>query len=76
MRKGETVDVVCGKPIDQTEGFKSDYGDRPYYFCSQNCQEGFVSDPLKYVNPSGAAASQAGTPVIEESGQETTNQSH
>jgi YHS domain-containing protein len=65
-----TKDIVCGKSIDENLSIKTTYGDRPYYFCSRKCEGEFVGNPLKFTNPSGAAASTAGSPKITASGQE------
>lgn len=63
-------DIVCGKTVPDTTLYRTDYGDRPYFFCSKNCEMDFAGNPLKFVDKSRSATTISGSPVITESGQE------
>ncbi|MGZ6506707.1 MAG: YHS domain-containing protein, partial [Tumebacillaceae bacterium] len=44
-----TTDPVCGKPVqDENSMNKVDYMGRTFYFCSQECEEVFETDPAPY----------------------------
>jgi YHS domain-containing protein len=62
-------DIVCGKELDEQSAITTGYGDRPYYFCSKKCEDDFVGNPIRYVNPSGAVASTEGSPKLTERGE-------
>jgi YHS domain-containing protein len=57
-------DIVCGKEVSESTAIKTDYGDRPYYFCSKTCEMDFVNNPIRYVDKSQAVASTEGSPKI------------
>lgn len=43
------IDPSCGKPINEkTENFKSFYGPKKFFFCSEECKTKFDSDVYKY----------------------------
>lgn len=46
-------DPVCMAEIDETEAFNkgltSEFGNRRFYFCSDNCKHQFDDDPDGYV---------------------------
>lgn len=50
-------DPVCGMPVKETSRLRSEYDEKPYFFCSQACLTKFQSAPSKYVAPSIAMAS-------------------
>lgn len=62
-------DIVCGKEVRNESAINTTYGDRIYSFCSEKCERDFSNNPLKYVNPSGAAAATEGSPKITETGE-------
>jgi len=39
-------DIVCGMEVNSKSPFKSEWSDKIYHFCSQNCQTKFIDDPL------------------------------
>jgi Cu+-exporting ATPase len=42
-------DPVCGMDVDEKEGkFQSEYESRNFYFCSEECQDTFDSQPQNY----------------------------
>lgn len=46
-----TQDPVCKMKVNKKEAkFSSEYNGEKHYFCSNNCQEKFKSDPKKYIN--------------------------
>jgi YHS domain-containing protein len=43
-------DPVCGMQVDeQKAAAKTKYGNRDYYFCSQDCKRQFEQNPERYV---------------------------
>jgi Cu+-exporting ATPase len=42
------TDPVCGMRVG-SDGFKTDYNDRTYYFCSLGCRDKFGASPEKYI---------------------------
>lgn len=55
--EGQAKDPVCGMAVDPHETtHRSQHGGRPYYFCSSGCQSKFEADPVRYVDPKRAAA--------------------
>ena len=49
-------DPVCGMSVDPTTAkHRAQYQGATYYFCSENCQTKFMTDPGKYVGPSEPA---------------------
>ncbi|MHA1559522.1 MAG: heavy metal translocating P-type ATPase [Alphaproteobacteria bacterium] len=45
-------DPVCGMSVDpHTTKYRADHLGSTYYFCCDGCQEMFVADPEKYLNP-------------------------
>jgi len=42
-------DIVCGMEVNSKSPFKSEWSDKIYHFCSQNCQTKFIDDPYQYV---------------------------
>jgi Cu+-exporting ATPase len=54
-------DPVCGMDVDpHTASHRSEYGGRPYYFCSSGCKAKFEADPAKYLGPREAGAAPEG----------------
>ena len=44
-----TKDPVCKMDIDEKKtNFRSEYGNREYYFCSEECKDTFDSQPERY----------------------------
>jgi P-type Cu+ transporter len=44
------IDPVCGMAVSRSDvSGKSEYQDKPYYFCSPACKERFDADPARYV---------------------------
>ena len=43
-------DPVCGMRVDVSNGLKTDYNGRYYYFCSQHCLDTFRKEPEKYAS--------------------------
>jgi YHS domain-containing protein len=44
------TDPVCGLEItEQNVGASLEYDEQMYYFCSVDCREAFLEDPLRYV---------------------------
>jgi YHS domain-containing protein len=42
-------DPVCGMMVDEKSAkWKSGYGGKIYYFCSEGCKRTFEKDPKKY----------------------------
>ncbi|MHB8568483.1 MAG: YHS domain-containing protein [Nitrososphaerales archaeon] len=42
-------DPVCGMQVDESSSqFKSNFGGRPYYFCSASCKGKFDKAPEKF----------------------------
>lgn len=55
-----TKDPVCGMDVDpSTAKFRTTFGGRPFYFCSQKCHDTFTANPERYV----AAAQPPAKPV-------------
>jgi membrane fusion protein, copper/silver efflux system len=48
-----TRDLVCGMDLDEGKakaaGWKSEYQDKTYYFCSEQCKQEFENDPGRFV---------------------------
>lgn len=43
------TDPVCGRDVDPDDAeFVSEYDGDTYYFCSEECQDEFDSDPARY----------------------------
>jgi Cu+-exporting ATPase len=58
-----TVDPVCGMEVDPAATpHHAQHGGRDYAFCSAGCQQKFVADPERYVQPR-PPASEAPAPV-------------
>ena len=45
------TDPVCGMTVEPASSLSHAHGDAQYYFCSQHCQDKFVRDPEKYLQP-------------------------
>jgi YHS domain-containing protein len=46
---GVAKDPVCGMMVDEKSAkWKSAYGGKTYYFCSEGCKRTFEKDPKKY----------------------------
>ncbi|AEA12520.1 ribosomal protein L24, putative [Thermoproteus uzoniensis 768-20] len=44
------IDPVCGMEVDpKTAKYKTIYGGKIYYFCSQACKEEFERNPQHYL---------------------------
>ena len=54
---GHTVtDPVCGMQVSTTDAAASQVHDgKTFYFCSEHCQEEFISNPAKYVQEKGSS---------------------
>lgn len=61
-------DIVCGMDVSEGTLFKTTYGERPYYFCSEKCERDFAANPIRYVDKSGSIASTEGAPMINAEG--------
>jgi len=68
-------DIVCGKEVSPETAVTTNYGDRPYYFCSKACSMEFAGDPLKFVDKSKSISSTEGSLMISESGELTQKES-
>ena len=57
------IDIVCGMTIDEdTSTHRVEHEGTTHYFCSDSCQEKFVSNPDTYLNPkAGEQAPASGT---------------
>jgi Cu+-exporting ATPase len=61
-------DPVCGMDVSSESKRRHTFKDKEYLFCSQSCNEKFIADPDKYLNPepvsvptdSGAQESRSG----------------
>jgi YHS domain-containing protein len=40
---------VCGMNVDKKQAPTSEYQDRTYYFCSEECKEKFDENPQEYM---------------------------
>jgi YHS domain-containing protein len=50
------IDPVCGMKVNEQQAAgQSQYLDKTYYFCSENCQRKFEQRPEQYVVKSGQA---------------------
>jgi YHS domain-containing protein len=67
------IDIVCGKTVAKQATLMSTYGDRPYYFCSKNCQQSFGNDPIRYVDKSKSVGTTEGSPVLTENKESKIN---
>lgn len=48
--KNKVKDPVCGMMVDpEKTQYKSDHKGKTYYFCSENCQKAFETDPSQYL---------------------------
>jgi len=43
-------DPICGMTVDVSNGLKTDYNGRYYYFCSQHCLDTFRKEPERYTS--------------------------
>jgi len=44
------IDPVCKMEVDEKRSkCRSEYEDRTYYFCSEECKQEFDEDPEEYV---------------------------
>jgi Cu+-exporting ATPase len=51
-------DPVCGMRVDpETFGYRELHDGIAYGFCSERCRQKFAADPLKYLGPQSATAS-------------------
>jgi Cu+-exporting ATPase len=44
-----SIDPVCGMNVDEENALKATFRGREYFFCSEECQHRFESDPDRYV---------------------------
>ena len=44
----EHTDPVCGMKVGEDTPFKSRYGERTIYFCSDSCKRKFDTNPEQY----------------------------
>ena len=45
------IDLVCGMELAPDEAkFSSEYKEKTYYFCSENCKQHFDNNPEKYAD--------------------------
>lgn len=52
------IDVVCGMVVDEEQAAgTSEYLNRTYYFCSEDCKNKFDQKPEQYIVKSGAGTS-------------------
>jgi len=52
-----TIDPVCGMEVDEQESeFQSQYGNKKFYFCSEECLTTFERRPEKYSRAAAKAA--------------------
>jgi P-type Cu+ transporter len=50
------IDPVCGMSLDeQSAAGKFEYGDKPYFFCSETCLHRFREAPEKFVHPAATS---------------------
>jgi Cu+-exporting ATPase len=55
----QAFDPVCGMTVDPaTTPHRHEYRRQTYHFCSAGCRGKFAADPEKYLNGTGAAASE------------------
>jgi YHS domain-containing protein len=46
-------DPVCGMTVDRLQTpFRSEWGGKTYYFCSEGCKSRFDANPEEYLGPS------------------------
>ncbi len=44
------IDPVCGMEVNETSApFKTQYDEKTYYFCSEDCKQEFEEDPEEYI---------------------------
>jgi uncharacterized membrane protein YraQ (UPF0718 family) len=56
MRRGAR-DPVCGMTVDRFKTpYRTEYGGRTVYFCSQGCKDKFEREPERYVDAAGRQA--------------------
>ena len=54
---GTVRDPVCGMTVDpNTSKHRSQHEGHPFHFCSNGCRTKFEADPVRYLDPPGAAA--------------------
>ncbi len=54
------IDVVCGMKVDEEQAAgTSEYLNRTYYFCSEDCQHKFEQKPEQYIVKTGIGTSTA-----------------
>ena len=54
---GQARDPVCGMSVDpHTAKHRHTHDGHAYYFCSRRCQEKFIAEPQKYLEPAKAKA--------------------
>ena len=59
------VDVVCGMKVEEEQAAgTSEYLNRTYYFCSEDCKHKFDQKPESYIVRTGIGAS--GAPVMDD----------
>lgn len=52
------IDVVCGMKVDEEEAVgTTEYLDKTYYFCSEDCLQKFNQRPESYLIRTGVGAS-------------------
>jgi hypothetical protein len=61
LRRGAR-DPVCGMTVDRFKTpFRSEYGEKTYYFCGPSCKEKFDADPERYLDAERREAAPAHT---------------
>src|SRR6202167_1094618 len=56
------IDLVCGMRVDPaTARHRTTYHGKDYFFCSGRCRERFAAEPEKFLQPTPAEATPAGT---------------
>lgn len=47
----QTKDPVCGMQVDEKQTpYKTDYHNKTYGFCSEQCLKKFTKEPLHYIS--------------------------
>lgn len=50
MNKEMHKDPICNMDVSSDSKYHYNYGDKEYYFCSENCLLKFQKDPERYLN--------------------------
>jgi YHS domain-containing protein len=50
-----TTDPVCGMKVDERKAeFQTEFGEKKFFFCSDNCKKEFEADPEEFVETAAA----------------------